>query len=335
MTRHLTLGHAIPDTAIPLAVLGDSNSHSYQDRISFPVTSGLRGGEYRRRTLQWTEVVARLRPGAIDPGPWSQWGHRPRVAAWRERLGLGAVRAPQKEDYLFNFAYSGADCGSLMTGAMQQAPRLVALMNEQPARWQGGVVVMRIGMADMSSPTFLDQLSRDPNAPAAQQVVAQCAAQIAHAAALIHRAHPSTHIVLVGIFNDAHDPLNMERWRDRQALARIDQGLDVFDAALRALADANSHISFFDDRAWFARHWGSRDANGTPAYRTVKVGSGLNVRNALGDSPDHALVADDHWGLAANVLWAQALTVHLQKAVRLAVEPIADPEVQRLIDALT
>ncbi|RZL63603.1 MAG: SGNH/GDSL hydrolase family protein [Variovorax sp.] len=334
MTRHITLGHVIPETAIPLAVLGDSNSHSYQDRISFPLGSGLRGGDFQSRTFQWTEVLARLRGDFFDPGPWVTWGHRPRVATWRERLGLGATRAPEKQDYLFNFANSGADCRGLMEGGTQQAPRLVALMNEQPARWQQGVVVIRIGMAVLSQTAFLDRLAQDPQAADAQQVIGQCVDRIGQAVTLIRHHHPSTHIVLVGIFNDAHDPLSADQWRDRQALDHIDRGLDVFDNALKRLASATARISFFDERAHFARYWGSRDADGRPAYRTVKVGSRLEVRNALGDSPDHAFIADDHWGLVGNVLWAQALTVHLREVAGVQVKPITDPEVKGFIEAL-
>src|SRR3546814_8912268 len=55
---------------IPLAVLGDSDSHSYQDTISFPVSTPARGGQFRSITLQWTEVLARMRDKDLDLGQW-------------------------------------------------------------------------------------------------------------------------------------------------------------------------------------------------------------------------------------------------------------------------
>jgi len=55
-----------PPTTIALAVLGDSGSHSYQDSLSFPPGSADRGGAFRARTFQWTEVLARLRAADQD-----------------------------------------------------------------------------------------------------------------------------------------------------------------------------------------------------------------------------------------------------------------------------
>lgn len=43
-----------PTSTVALAVLGDSDSHSYQDSLSFPPGSADRGGAYRARTFQWT-----------------------------------------------------------------------------------------------------------------------------------------------------------------------------------------------------------------------------------------------------------------------------------------
>ncbi|AOO82264.1 hypothetical protein [Bosea vaviloviae] len=93
-----------PPTTIALAVLGDSSSHSYQDNLSFPPGSADRGGAFRARTFQWTEVLARLRGNELNPGPWVRWGQPGRVAWLRGAIGLHAGRTPRKEDYLYNFA---------------------------------------------------------------------------------------------------------------------------------------------------------------------------------------------------------------------------------------
>ena len=93
-----------PPGSVPIAVLGDSISHSYQDGIGFPPGSPDRGGARRAQTFQWTEVLARLRGAELDLGPWVTWG-RPGTVAWaRELIGLPAGRAPKKQDYLYNFA---------------------------------------------------------------------------------------------------------------------------------------------------------------------------------------------------------------------------------------
>ena len=78
---------------VPLAVVGDSDSHSYQDRLSFPEGTAKRGGRYRQTTLQWDEVLARLRGGQLDLGAWGEYGTCARVAGLGRPLGL-LLRAP-------------------------------------------------------------------------------------------------------------------------------------------------------------------------------------------------------------------------------------------------
>ena len=54
--------------AVAMAVIGDSDSHSYQDVYTFPIESRMRGGAYRKGSLQWTEVLDRLRGHDLDLG---------------------------------------------------------------------------------------------------------------------------------------------------------------------------------------------------------------------------------------------------------------------------
>jgi len=320
-----------PATAVPIAVLGDSLSHSYQDAVSFPPGSGQRGGAFHKHTFQWTEVLARLRAGALDPGPWETDGQNRLLARAGQAFGLAAVRAPRKQDYRYNMAYSGAPCTALTHGASRQVQPLLHLMAQAPARWRRGVVVIRIGMAQMAPQDFLDGLALDANAPAEHRAIAGCLSEVEQAVGLIRAAHPLTHIVLVGIFDDSNAPLHFDRWRSRPALDNIARGLDRYDAGLRELAARTPHASFFDDRAWFRSLWGGRGAEGAPAYRSVRIGS-LEVTNSMGDEPRHAVLADDHWGLAANALWAQAMSRHLA-GVGLPVRPIDDAEVRRFVEA--
>jgi hypothetical protein len=318
--------------AIPLAVLGDSNSQSYQDYHWFPVDSKERGGPLRSRTFQWTEVLARLRGQELDLGPWVRWGRPGVVARAREWLGLRGGRAPKKDDYLYNFANSGASCNNLMGSRFRQAPRLAALMDEQPERWQRGVVVIRIGLNNWGG--LLDLQASNPAAPELRAATAYCAGEIGAAIALIHATHPSTRILLVGIGNEADDPDNFDRYLSASDTANIAIALDSFNAALRQIAAGNTRVAFFDDAAWFKSRWGARDADGKPDYNAVTVGSTLRVTNTAGDDPSNALLGDHHAGLAINALWAQSLVARLHEAFDLPLTPIGDDELDRFLGPL-
>lgn len=312
---------------VPLAVVGDSDSHSYQDRLSFPEGTAKRGGRYRWATLQWDEVLARLRGRQLDLGPWGEYGTSARVAGLGYRLGLH-LRAPRKQDYRNNFAVSGQGCGGLMAG-YRQVPALIALMDEDPAAWRNGIVVIRIGVNDFGLAGQLDALARDPAAPRVQALVAACVRAIGASISAIHAHHPTTRIVLVGIFDNAHWPRYLGRWHSPRQLANIERGLDAFDHALLHMAQADPRVAFFDDRAWFAARWGGRGPDGRPAYRAVTLGR-LRVENREGDTPDYAVLADGHAGLAWNALWAQSLVVLLNARFHLGIAPIRNEEIAAL-----
>lgn len=319
---------------IPLAVLGDSNSHSYQDRTAFPAGTRERGGALRSRTFQWTEVLARLRGDEIDIGPWVLWGQPGWVALARELIGLSASRAPQKEDYLYNFANSGAACKNLMGERFgqrfRQAPRLVALMNREAERWRRGVVVISIGANDWNA--WLDLQSRDPSAPELRRTIDYCTHQISAAISLIHASHPSTRILLVGLRTGADDPDNFDKYRSSFAMANIKKALAGANAELRKIALADpQRIAFLDVEAWFVQRWGERGPNGEPTYKTVTIAPNLRVTNTAGDEPNNAVLSDGHAGVAANAMRAQSLVLQLHEDFGLALTPISNEEVARLL----
>lgn len=317
-------------TAQPLAVLGDSDSHSYQDHVSFPGASGKRGGLHRASTLQWTEVLARIRPQQIDPGEWGVWGVPRVVARAQHWLGL-ANRAPRKQDYRYNFAISGAGCETLTVGGGRQVQRLLTLMDREPQRWRNGFVVIRIGVNSFGMDDGLEQLALDPMAGPVQRAIAECIEQVREAIALVHARHAQTRIVLVGIYDNSNWPRYFDRWRSRAELDNIARGLDVFDKALADMASADPRLAFFDDRAWFAQRWGTRDALGAPAYRPLVLASGFTVSNTIGDDPHHAVIGDGHAGLVWNVLWAQSLIELLNRRFAASLAPVTDDEVSRFV----
>jgi len=312
-----------------LAVLGDSDSHGYRDTLWTP---GGRGGAYAEHTLQWTEALARLRGPAIDLGPVGVWGTRKAWGRAMEWFGVSS-RMPRKLDHQNNFAFAGAQCSDLMQGGFRQAPRLRTLMDADPEAWRGAVVVIRSGITSVGYADSLDQFAADPNGAAVQAKVQACIGHIRAAVALIHRSHPQTRFVLVGILNNAHFPPYLKFWQSAREMTNIDLGLDRFDASLKALAAADPRMAFFDDRAWFAARWGGRDAQGRPAYAVLHAAPGRDVSFTQCDHPSCAVLADGHAGAVWNVLWAQSLVDLLRLSFQLPVPAIAADEVRPLIDA--
>ncbi|MCB9885401.1 MAG: SGNH/GDSL hydrolase family protein [Planctomycetes bacterium] len=320
---------AADDRRVPLAVLGDSDSHGYRDSLAFPPGSAARGGRYRQAAAQWTEVLDELAGDRVDCGDFGIWGGRQSVVRALEAIGCER-RAPRKQDHQFNLAFSGARCADLLRGPRRQVPRLLTLMAEEPARWRGGVVVIRIGIVDLGGEPQLDRMATDPDDAELAATVASCIADITAARAAIRAAHPQTRVVLVGLFDNAEVPSFQERWRTRLATSNRRAVLDRFDGALRALAAADSLTAFFDDRAWFAARWGGRDDDGVPAYRAVQL-AGLRVEHGAGDEPTHTALADGHAGLVVNAVWAQSLSRLLAEELQLPVRPITDAEVETFV----
>ncbi|WP_431274813.1 SGNH/GDSL hydrolase family protein [Variovorax ureilyticus] len=324
-----------PPGTLPIAVVGDSNSHSYQDHVAFWRGGEARGGPLHDRTFQWTEVLALLRGNELDFGPWVRWG-RPWWSAFaRDLVGLPPSRSPIKEDYLYNFAYSGAACKELMGDRrglrFPQVPRLIALMNAQPERWRHGVVVIYMGLNDWAF--RLDTMARDPDSPELRGAIDYCTQQITRSIHAIHASHPSVRILVSGWVNEADDPQQLDKYRDAVSSTNIRKALARANAALRGIAEADpKRIAFFDADAWFIERWGMRGPDGEPSTRTVRVGS-LVVTNTLGDEPGNALLRDDHAGLAWNAMWAQSMLAQLRESFGLPLTPITDEEVARFVEA--
>lgn len=298
---------AAPGARVPLAVLGDSDSHSYQDTLSFAQGSEERGGKWRATSWQWSELLARWRGDQLDFGTWDAWGQ----SGWRHRAltWLGqAPRTPRKMDFQYNFAISGQGCDHLL----EQATYLRDLIEAHPAHWENGLVVMRIGGIALNNPLWLEAAANNPRARAVVDHVSLCQSAHTRAVALLQRAQPSLRLVLVGPLNDAHDPLNRTQWRTESGLANIEQALAPFDQHLKLLESQDPvHRLYFDNRAWFARQWVGQSDHGLPTYRTLQLGP-LTLKPDFGDAPSHLQLGDRHFGTAANALWAQALVQALQ-----------------------
>ena len=317
-----------------VGVLGDSDSACYQDTVSYPEGSSRPGGEYHQITLQWPEVLARIRGREVDLGKWAIWGVPRWMSMARLRDGFGLPwRAPRRETYQHNLAWASG-CAALTSGALRQAHRLVDVMDEQPLAWRRGVVIIRSGVNDFGKKQALDALASCSDDAEVLLRIDACLVHVRTAVRLIHDRHPETCVVLVGILNNSDWPAYFDLWRSPEEQRNLNRGLDHFDDALRSMADVDSRLAFFDDRGWFARHWGQRNlATGLPDYRAVKIGKTLSVSLSAGDSPDHAVLASGHAGLVWNTLWTQSLVELVRTQFDLPIGSISDLEVGHFVDA--
>lgn len=315
-----------------IGVLGDSDSAAYQDHVSFPPSGEQPGGAFHAITLQWPEVIARIRQPQVDLGEWAVWGV-PRwasVASVRDRLDL-PWRGPRLETHQNNLAWPSG-CESLTQGPWRQAQRLVDVMDEQPKRWESGVVVVRSGVNSFGKEADLAALAADPEDSAVMSRMFECVEQYRAAVKLIHERHSATRIVLVGIFNNADWAPYAARWQSKREQANLNRGLDHFDNALRSMAQADPRVAFFDDRGWFARHWGQRDPEtGASKYRPVQIGNVLSVTNTAGDNPENAVLANQHAGLVWNLLWSQELVNVVRARFGTRIDAITDEEVAQYV----
>jgi hypothetical protein len=315
---------------IPIAVLGDSDSKSYHDSFTFK-NPAERGGPYRPTTYNWIEVLARLRGNQLDPGEWALWGMRTPIVRIREVFGM-PTRLPRAEEYRYNFAFEGATCSQLLEGPRRQVPRLLELIDREGDRWNRGIIVVRIGINSFGGSGDIARLARNSADPQVMAGIDACLDNIRTALVTIRAKHPKTHIVLVGVFNNADWAENLARWQSADETANIARGLDRFDDGLRRIAEDDPAAAFFDDRAWFRERWGSRDGDGKPAYGDVVIGRGFKVSNSTGDHPSHASVVDGHAGAVWHALWAQSLVGVLNERFDLGIPPIEDEELVGLLD---
>lgn len=311
-----------------LAVLGDSDSHSYGDRLWFPENSGVRGGVYRRVTLQWTEVLDRLRGAEIDQGIWGRRGVSARAARLAAIPGI-QLRTPEKEDFEYNFAWSGAVCSNLTERLHAQTYQLLRLMEEDPPGWKGGIVQLRIGINVLGKREFLDQSAKEGLSPAIQAVVSDCGKPIATTVHLLREKHPDLNIVLVGILDNSDWPPYFQYWQSSSAQKNITSVLDAFDAQMRKLAATDKHVAFFDDRKWFRFYWGGRDGKGMPDYKTYEIAQGISVSNLQGDSPEHGVLKDGHAGTLVNAVFVRDFIEFLNKELGAGIRPITSDELIR------
>lgn len=317
------------DSRIPIAILGDSDSHAYHDTIWFPPGGPDRGGRYGAKTWQWSELLPMLRGEYVDLGEWGRWGSRRIIAKAQNALGWGG-RYPRKMDYRQNFAFSGATCSDLSQGHMRQ--QLIDLMNLDPARWRRGIVVIRMGVNDVGTRQALARWAKNGEDPGLMSLVNQCVAEYKQVVSNIHQAHPETRIVLVGLFDNSNWAPLTEKWQDPISMRNIAEGLTAFNGPLKEMAQHDPRLSFFDDEAWFRSHWGGRSDDGKPNYKVARINGQWPTPNSVGNSPNNSTLQDGHAGVIWNLLWAQALVDHINAKFATHIPNISEQELAQFLN---
>lgn len=310
------------------AVIGNSDSHSYRDAIAFPPGSPERGGAQRATTYQWTELLDQLRGRVVDQGTFGVRGRSARAARVASWVGV-TLRTPRKYDFAYNVSYSGARCRDV-SGPRGQLAQLAATIREEPAAWEGGVVLFRIGINDIGRREVLEEVVRSGYREAQRQLVRDCTATIIDAARTLRGIQPGLRVAIVGILDNLDWPPNFDLPVDSAAIAAVRQMLGDFDAPLRSYAAATPATAFIDDRAWWAKQWGAISPSGERRYQPARVG-GLTVTLTQGDSLQHAFVQDGHAGTAFNLLWLQAVVGELDATLGTSIGPITDAEIEALL----
>jgi hypothetical protein len=310
---------------VPVAVLGDSDSHLYRDHVN-----GLqRGGDFHAVTFQWTEIWDRLRADEVDLGKLDVWGSHGRIAQIRSFLGL-ETKTPKKYDFRFNYAYSGEKCASLLTEYPFQTRWLLGLMDLYPQLAAELMVIIRIGVNDFGQLHHLDNWAKSGLDATARGVLDGCVENITQATRLIQQHNPSTRVVLIGIayeynaFGDAGEKYS------KTQLENIASVLGYFDDRLNQLAARSDNIAFAYDFLWFRQRWGDRLSGGLK--QEVSLGGSVAISNSVGDHPSHLILNDNHAGTIYNGLWLQGMIRQINDQFGLGLTPLLEAEITDLAD---
>jgi len=311
---------------IPIAVLGDSDSHIYRDTH----LQVRRGGEFHNVTFQWTEILALLRAHEADLGQYGHWGTRGTVSRIRSKLGLDS-RTPRKQDFQYNFAFSGATCNQLAPDSYQhQSSELVKLMDKDPDYWRNGLVIIRIGINNFGQWPQLEKYAVGKPGTESLQFIDDCLHHITNAVELIRQNHSSVKIALTGIVDNSDLPYQQET--DDIGHSNINKVLDTFDEGLMELTSDDPNIIFIEDRQWFSKILGRWGSSGYVGERHLSLGGPTAITNTQGDHPKNIVLADRHAGTVFNGLWIRHVLKHINRLFGIGFTPLLDSEIADLVD---
>jgi hypothetical protein len=320
-----TLGVLKPHTPSgrSVAVIGDSDSHIYRDKVW-----GIRrGGEYHDITFQWTEIWDRLRGSEVDQGELGVWGTRGKIARVRGFLGLEA-RYIKKMDYRYNYALSGARCESVNRAWPYQARSLMSLMNKNPEWFQSGLVFVRIGINDFGQQSHLREWAKTGLEGPASDIVNRCLADIRQVVEDVLNLPTDSMVVLVDVSRDYNiSSFNAEELTPTE-IDRMLSVLDRFQSGLEEMARSSDRVAYVNGEA---PHWGDRIL-GTQRQE-IMLGGSKPVKNTVGDEPFHRTLLDGHASTINNGLWLQSAIQEINKQLGTGFTPILDAEIADLVDS--
>lgn len=309
---------------LSVAVLGDSDSHSYRDKYD----NKARGGKYHAVTFNWPALWDRFRSNEINLGAYGVWGSHYRIAKVKHWLGLSG-RTPKKLDFEYNYAFSGTRCQSLLEDWPFQARSFIERLKKQPKQWDNGLVIIRIGVNDLGQEEEMDRWAQTGLDKFAHDAVAQCISHIEQATDRILQAHASVRVALIGICRDYNITTTFENWPHQQQVINIEEVLNNFDESLSHYAKGSDRVAYLNDYQWLVDRFGSRLSN-TLSFKTT-LANKLTIINDKGDHPSHLVLEDNHASTVYNGLWLNNMINQLNQIYKLNLTPLTEEEIYSVI----
>ena len=316
--------HFYNKNIIPIAVLGDSDSHSYRDEYD----NKFRGGAFHSVTYNWPALWNKFRSHTITMGAFDTWGTHYRIAKIKHHLGL-VGRAPKKLDYEYNYAVSGLRCESLLQGWPYQAKWLITRLKNNPEAWKNGIVVIRIGVNNLGSTKQLIQWGNTGLDDHANKVIDACISQIIEASDQILKTHPSIKIALLGMCRDCNITDTYTVWPTLTQITKRNTVLNHFDQKLMAYTQEKDRVLFIDDVKWLIKRYGDR--HNEPIKFATTLADKVSIVSAQGDHPSNLILADYHAGTVYNGLWLNNLIAQLNQGFQLDLTPLSEDEIYSVI----
>ena len=311
---------------ISIAILGDSDSHSFRDEYD----NKARGGDFHHVTYNWPALWDKFRSNEVNLGKFDAWGIHYRIARVLYWLDI-ETRSPKKLDFEYNYAVSGLRCKSLLRDWPFQAQWMEDRLKRYPEQWQNGVVVIRIGVNDLGQNKTMDQWAQNGFNETAQTTVNACVEDIITAAETLMAAHPQVRIALVGVCRNYNIGKTQELWPDNlNHLKNINSVLTEFDNGLAKFANQHDRVAFVDDVNWFTNKFGDRVTNSLK--NQTHLTNGFMVNNSNGNHPSHLILKDGHAGTIYNGWWLNDLIHSLNQAFQLKLTPLTDDEIYSVIE---
>lgn len=312
------------DAPLPVAILGDSDSHSYRDKYD----NKARGGDFHSVTYNWPALWDRFRSEQVNLGAFGTWGESYRRARIKNWLKLPA-RAPKKLDFDYNYAISGLRCQSLLEGWPYQAKWLISRLQRSPDFWEKGLVIIRIGVNNLGSTKQLEQWGVSGLDKTAKDVVSECVRQITEATEQLLASHPSVKIAILGMCRDCNLTESYKHWPTLENIKNRDQVLGSFDQQLKSYVQNKKRVLFIDDVAWQIKRYSDR--YNEPIKLETRLADKVTIKSRQGDHPSNLILADYHAGTVYNGFWLNNLIEQLNQGFELELSPLSEEEILSVI----